>query len=381
MSKRPLLIYRDFLLYPSETFIKSQSEGLERFEPSFVGLQRVDGGIALDPRSMFLIQGRSQFRRADNVLFGFAGVSVRLMAHIARTRPALLHAHFGVDGSRVARTANVCQLPMLVTLHDYDVTTSDADLVALHRSNARYIARRPYLQRTATRFIAVSEFLKRKAIARGFPEDRIQVHYIGVDVDRFVPSLPATRDDVVLFVGRLVEKKGCRYLIEAMNAVQREFPRLQLVVIGDGPLRSELETKSRQTLSRFQFLGKQSHAQVCEWFMRARLFCLPSVTAKSGETEGLPIAILEAMASEVPIVATRHAGIPEAVVHQETGLLTTERNSEDLTRQILTILREPALASRLASAASAHVRQRFNLRQQNRQLETIYEEVAAARKS
>ncbi len=377
MATPHILIYRDFLLNPSETFVKSQAESLTRFTAIYSGLRRVEGGIPLDESRVVTIQGDGLLRRVDNALFARLGLSVRLSLEILRRRPRVIHAHFAFDGTHVARTARAFGVPLIVTLHDYDVTTSDAELLKLHPSYACYIRERPALSRTAAAFLAVSGFMREKAIARGFAPEKVLVHYIGINVDRFVPAYTQPRAPIVLFVGRLVDKKGCAYLIRAMATVQTTIPDAELIVIGDGPLRAELEQQAAGTLTKYRFLGTQTNAEVQQWHARAAVFCLPSVTAASGETEGLPIVILEALATGLPIVATRHAGIPEAVVHGDTGLLADERDAEGLAAQLVTLLSNPELAARLSRQGRQHVCVHFDLKRQSEKLEAIYEQAAA----
>jgi colanic acid/amylovoran biosynthesis glycosyltransferase len=377
MSKPRVVIYRDFLLPASETFIKSQADGLRRFEPIYLGLRRVDG-IEIAVERSIVIQQPGLFGILDRALFSRTGLSVAATLKLLPLRPRMLHAHFGVDASRIMRFAHSMRLPMLVTLHDYDITTSDAELLKLAPYCATYIARRPELNRRATKFIAVSNFIKQKAILRGFSAEKIAVHHIGIDVDRFQPDPPHEREKIVLFVGRLVEKKGCKYLIQAMATVQRSHPDAELVIVGDGPERQELEALAASALKRYRFLGVQSPAQVKAWHNQARVFCLPSVTAASGETEGLPISILEAQAMNLVVVATRHAGVPESVEHGETGLLADERDALGLAAQLEAALGSAELSFRLAAAARQQVHASFNLSRQNALLEQIYDRVIAA---
>ena len=111
----------------------------------------------------------------------------------------------------------------------------------------------------------------------GFPKDKIVVHYIGVNTEEFAPNPEITRENVVLFVGRLVEKKGCEYVIRAMEQAQSAVPDIKLVVIGDGPLRNELQTLAAKKLHNFSFLGTQDSATVRSSIQRAKLLYVPGI--------------------------------------------------------------------------------------------------------
>jgi colanic acid/amylovoran biosynthesis glycosyltransferase len=375
MAERPrVVIYRDFLLTGSETFIREQAEGLKEFVPYYAGLMRVPG---LDlPAERTLTVQRSPLGRVRSAAFTRLGLTPDFAWRVWKLRSKLVHAHFGVDGSRVMRLARTLRLPLLVTLHDYDVTTSDADLVKLAPYCRRYISRRPRLMREAAAFLAVSAFIRQKAIERGFPANKILVHHIGIDTTRFSPRVDGGTEPVVLFVGRLVPKKGCRDLIQAMARVQQARPDAELVVVGDGPLRAELEALAGKILGRYRFLGALPAAEVRGWYLQCRLFCAPSVTAPTGETEGLPITVLEAQAMALPVVSTVHAGIPEAVTDGETGLLVREQDAEALGDRILAVLQNQDLAGRLGEAARRSVLSRFDMRRQIELLERIYAQLA-----
>jgi glycosyltransferase involved in cell wall biosynthesis len=224
-------------------------------------------------------------------------------------------------------------------------------------------------------FIAVSEFIKAKLVEQGFPADKIVVHYIGVDTERFQPDPTVPREPVILFVGRLAEKKGCEYIIRAMSQIQTEVPDAELVIIGDGPLRAELEELATTLLHRYQFLGLQPPDIVRTWMNRACLLAAPSVTSSTGDSEGLPMVIVEAQAMGLPVVSSIHAGIPEAVVHEETGFLVAERDWKGLAEHSLRLLKEPNLWQRLSLNGMERSRTKFDLHKQNRALEDIYSRI------
>ncbi len=181
---------------------------------------------------------------------------------------------------------------------------------------------------------------------------------------------------MVGYVGRLVEKKGVEYLIRAMAQVQADVPGTELVVVGDGPLRSELEGSAVKLLDRYRFLGAQPLPEVRSLMNQALLLATPSVTAHMGDSEGLPTVILEAQAMGLPVVGTFHSGIPEAVVHGETGLLVAERDWEALAECIVRLLEDRDLWQRFSERSRERVHAAFSVHSQMPILEDMYDAVA-----
>jgi len=183
----------------------------------------------------------------------------------------------------------------------------------------------------------------------------------------------------VLFVGRLVEVKGCEYLIRAMALVQEVHRDAKLVVIGDGPLRASLESLARAELRGCRFLGAQPPEVVRAWMNRARVLSVPGVTAASGATEGLGQVCLEAQAMGLPVAGFASGGVPEAVEHGVTGLLGPERDHCRLAAGIGHVLSDTAVWERLSAAGPARMRVRFDLRTCTAGLEAIYRSVLPER--
>ena len=205
------------------------------------------------------------------------------------------------------------------------------------------------------------------------------VHSIGVDVAEFETLPTRRREKLVLFVGRLVEKKGCGDLIEAMAQVQDQSPEAELIVIGDGPLRAGCEALAASLQVRCRFLGSQPSALVKTWMARASVFCVPSVVASSGDAEGFGIVFIEAQAMGLPVVSTRSGGIPEAVEDGETGLLVTQNDPDGLAHAILRLLQDGMLWQRFSSAGRRRVVSQFNLVQQTRRLEDLFSQIVVSR--
>jgi colanic acid/amylovoran biosynthesis glycosyltransferase len=282
------------------------------------------------------------------------------------TRPDLIHAHFGSGGRTALPLARALGVPLVVTLHGSDVTVRG-------KEPDRY----RHLGEDASLLICVSKFIRDRALEAGFPPQKLLVHYIGVDRGVFAPSKSSVPRQGVLFVGRLVEKKGCEYLLRAMKLVQEAHPQCELTVIGDGPLRLSLEALARELNIGCRFLGVQAAAVIREALRNAKIFCVPSVTATDGDSEGLGMVFGEAQAMGVPVVSTTHGGIPEIVVHGATGLLVPERDHASLAEALSVLLGDEDRWQQFHFGALRHTEQHFDLRTQTGLLENIYTGVLA----
>ena len=171
-------------------------------------------------------------------------------------------------------------------------------------------------------------------------------------------------------VARLVEKKGIAYALRALALVVPRYPALEYTIIGDGPLRGELETLIEE-------LQLQQHVRIAGWMgqdalvgclSRMHLFIAPSVTAGNGDVEGVPVALMEAMASGLPVLSTAHSGIPELVEDGVSGLLTREMDIDALAENICRLLAAPASWPAMARAGRARVEQEFDIEKLNDRL-------------
>jgi glycosyltransferase involved in cell wall biosynthesis len=374
-----VVVYRQALLRISETFVLAQAGALQKFHPQFVGLQPAHPSLAMPPDTIYLAPKRTPLSRIRKALYDFTGFAPRFHARVKATKPELVHAHFGTDGAAALPLVRALDVPMVVTLHGFDVATSD-DHWKKSILGRLYLARRKRMWQRASTFICISEFIKRAAIEAGFPEAKLQVHYIGIDRSAFAPT-SQPRERLVLFVGRLVPMKGCAFLLRAMRLVQDADPLAKLIVIGEGPLRAELEALSRELKLDCTFLGGQPTDVVRDHMRRARMLCVPSVTAPNNEREGLGIVILEAQAVGTPVVGFTTGGIPEAVVHEETGLLAEPEDVRALAGFIERFFDDEELWQRMSASAVAWIERRFDLQSQTRKLEAIYERAAAQRRT
>ncbi|HEX4006914.1 MAG TPA: glycosyltransferase [Acidobacteriaceae bacterium] len=371
------LIFRTGLLPPSETFIATQAHALRRYAPVFAGLRRIPAGFDLDPcETVLLTRTSTPADKLRRRLFLHTGIAPQFQRALRVRHPALLHAHFGVDAAIALPLEKHLRVPLLVTLHGYDATTSDASLRRTLPGRL-FLRRRTELRTRARLFICVSEHIRQQALARGVPADKLRVLPIGVDLSLFAPDPCYSRslDPIVLFIGRLVEKKGCEHLLRAMALVEKRHPTAKLLIVGDGPLLDPLRAQARATVQHCTFLGAQPPCVVRDLMHRASVLAATSVVAANGDTEGLPIVLCEAQAIGLPIAAFHGPGVDEAVVDQETALLSPSGDHAALADCIDALLNDPALAASLAAAGRRRAETHFSLSTQTALLEDIYDEL------
>jgi glycosyltransferase involved in cell wall biosynthesis len=240
------------------------------------------------------------------------------------------------------------------------VTTLGGDLYALTNGPARFL-KRQVLKRAST-VTVMNEEMARAVVALGVPEGKVQVLPMGVELGRIRPvDAGAQRTPGrLVFVGRLVEKKGVSILLKALEAVPAEID-WSLDLIGDGPLRAELEAQARPFGSRITFHGQQGSAELGRMLAQAAVAVFPSVRAQSGDQDGLPVALLEAMAAGTPIVASALPGLSDAVTGTSAlagtaadgpaGVLVEPGDATALTAAMTRLLADDDLRAAMGRAA------------------------------
>jgi len=357
-----VLVFREDFLALSETFVRDHLLELPRYRVAALARSLNHPTLSVPGVPVHLLRARSVIGRAGQFTgyrLGFA--DSRLVTAAAREvlrtlRPDVLHAHFGPDAALVSVAAARAGVPLVATFHGYDVTQDHDSLRGGRTANTLLVDDWAAVVGRLAAVITVSSFLRDRLVDRGVPADKISVIACGVDTAA-IPWSPPVVGGPVVFVGRLVEKKGLADLLDAVARLDRR-PRIE--VVGDGPLRAQLEARARRLGVDATFLGSLPTPRVVEAIRSAAVVAMPSRTASSGDTEGLPVVSLEASAVGRPVIGYRHAGMPEAVLDGSTGVLVAEGDVDALGRALGRALDDPDGLLRMSRAARAHVQSRFD---------------------
>jgi glycosyltransferase involved in cell wall biosynthesis len=289
--------------------------------------------------------------------------TLALLPEIRTLEPDHLHAHWATYPSTAAMIASRrTGIPFSFTAHAHDIFLED-HLLADKLRHAQFGV-------TISRFNV--SFLTPKVPPAAVP--KLRVIHCGVSPERFTYS-PKGRDaETVLAVGRLEEIKGFRYLVDACRLLAQRGVAFRCLIIGEGPLRAELQAQidGAGLKESVRLLGARTQNDVQQALLSAAVFVLPSVVTRRGNRDGIPVALMEAMAVGLPVVSTRVSGIPELVEHGVSGLLAEPADAAQLAQCIETLLREGPTASRMAERARRTIEREFNVAIEARKLRDAF---------
>jgi len=373
-----VLVFAERMLPSTQTFIQIQTDALTRFEPQYVGLIPAPAGADLKSIPILLSEGRSLRSRLRREAYRWTGVAPAYHARIRKTGAMLLHAHFAEGTSSAVAISTALEIPLLLHLRGGAEMLGDQELKR-HAFQLPYLLWRQRLWARASAYICVSDFIRRKALASGFPAQKLQVLYTGIDLSRFSPSPGDAEKDpnLVLYVGRLVPYKGADHLIRALQIVRQSRPETHLVVIGDGWFLPSLKALAGELRVPCTFRGEQKPSEIRAALEKARVFCGPSLTMADGMSEAFGNVFTEAQAMGVPVVSYRHGGIPETMIDGKTGLLAVEGDIQQLAANILRYITDDAFWSFSRETGMKWVRAHFDVVKQTERLEALYDESIA----
>ncbi len=276
--------------------------------------------------------------------------------------PNHFHSHFATLQTFGAQYASdYYQVPFTITTHAFDLYKEP---VGAYTSKL--------LQR-ANRVVTISEYNKEHIREKFAPDAPIDIVRAGIRPEKFTPT-EETEPNRILTISRFVEKKGLPYALEAVNIATEELPELEYHIIGSGELKSDLVQKTEQLgiEENVVFLDNVSDERLVTELDEARCFLLPCVIAESGDRDGIPVALMEAMAMKTPPVSTTVSGIPELIDHEENGLLTEPRNPEATADALVSLLSNGSEWTAYAERAREKVVTDFNIETEAEKLEATF---------
>jgi colanic acid/amylovoran biosynthesis glycosyltransferase len=297
----------------------------------------------------------------------------RLASFLKRAEVTL--AEFAPVGASLVRSSRIAKVPLVVHFHGYD---------AYHRGTLEKF-QKDYQEMflSAAAFVVVSKAMCEQVVRLGAPREKVHLNSCGVDVPRFSSTDAGGNPPHFLGMGRFVEKKAHFLTILAFERAFRQCPDIRLSLAGDGPLLDCCKqlVRALRLEEVVEFLGVVNHDEVPTMMRSFRGFVQHSVTAPSGDSEGNPVAVMEAGASGLPVVSTKHAGIPDTVAHGETGLLSEEMDIDSMARHMALLTRDPSLASRLGKSARERIQTFFSMERSIQGLFGILEAAAKGKMS
>lgn len=381
MSKPIVASYCTTFLKPEMRHIYRQVTGLRRYDGFVLTRERKCpeqfpfNEIELIPRARKNFIKRFWLKYIQRLPAVYYRGELQAVIKILERRPAdLMHIYFGHTGVHLLPFIKEWTQPCVVSFHGMDIQPRP--------DQEGYDDQMRDLLRTAPLVLARSHSLMQRLEELGCPREKLRLNRTGIPLDDFpYTARSAPADGAWRFVQacRLIAKKGLKTALRAFAAFHREHPRATFAIAGEGPMRSEIEQIARELgiASAVQLRGFLSQKDMAALYEESHIFVHPSEMTQDKNQEGVPNSMLEAMATGLPVLATQHGGIPEAVQHDVAGLLVAERDEAALGAAMTRLTTEPGLAARFGEAASRFVREEFAQERAVAKLEDFYDEARA----
>jgi colanic acid/amylovoran biosynthesis glycosyltransferase len=374
---RPVVaFYCSTFLKPEMMHIYRQITGLRRVRPIVIAQKRENqeqfpfDKIDIVPKPAIHFLRRFWYRQVCNKPWQIWSRELRsLSAILEREQAQLLHFFFGHIAVHLLPLIETSSRPTVVSFHGADV------LVEMEKPAYRKATKQ--MLDAVTRVFVRSASLQRAVVELGCDEGKIDVVRTGIPLQEFPfreREFPAKGEWSFLQASRLIQKKGLATSLHAFTAFLTHYPRATLTIAGQGPMLPELKELIRKLKidDRVMLPGFVTPEELREIYYASHIFLHPSETGSDGNQEGIPNSMLEAMASGLPVFATDHGGIPEAIENGVSGILVPERDYEALSRALLESAQDQHLLARLARNGAKVVAQKFDQQNQIRRLEEIY---------
>src|SRR5438046_4743800 len=356
--------------------IYRQITGLKRCAPVVIAQKRENAEryplepIHIVPKPQTHALRRFWFRQLRDKPWQISDVELSaLLSVLTETRACLLHIFFGHIAVHLLPLIRAWKHPSIVSFHGADVMV-DMNKPAYREATLQMLD-------AVTLVLVRSESLRRAVVDLGCDPEKIEIQRTGIPLEEFPfrdRAAPQNGEWRFVQAGRLIEKKGLPVTLRAFSTFLKQHPKATLTIAGEGPLLPELQNLAHQLNieERISFSGFVSQEELREIYYRSHIFLHPSQTGRDGNQEGIPNSMLEAMATGLPVFATQHGGIPEAIENDVSGVLVPERDHQKLAQALLNAAQAPNILPRIGHAGGNAVRKNFDLSTQAQRLEEIY---------
>ncbi len=380
-AKPVVASYCTTFLKPEMRHIYRQVTGLRRYDTFVMTRERMGEKEFPFPDIEVIPRARKNFVKRFwlKYVLGKPAVYYRgelqVLIKLLRRRPAdLMHVYFGHTGVHLLPFIQEWNRPTVVSFHGMDIQSRP--------QQEGYDDQMRDMLRTVPLVLARSRSLFAALESWGCPREKLRLNRTGIPLEQYPltqRSLPADGSWRFVQACRLIEKKGLKTALLAFAQFWKANPLASFTIAGDGPLKGDLEVLAQKlgVDGRVDFVGFLGQAQLAKLYAESHVFLHPSEMPPDQNQEGVPNSMLEAMATGLPVVATTHGGIPEAVTHERTGLLVPERDPEALAGALGQITSDPNRLHLLGQAAARAVREEFEQGKAIEKLEGFYDEARA----
>ncbi len=282
----------------------------------------------------------------------------------------IIHCHFGPNGVLAVSLKSIGAIEgkIITAFHGYDISS-----YIIKHGNDAY--KNLFIE--GDLFLPVSERWKNKLIQLGCDKRKIIVHRMGIDTNEFISSRNEQKNNDkirLLSIGRLIEKKGMRYSILAVAKLLKKYPDIEYNIVGDGPLKNSLENLIEELRSQnnIKLIGWKRQSEVITLLKNSDIFIAPSVTGKDGDLEGIPVVLMESLATCLPVISTRHSGIPELIEDGKSGFLVPEGDSDAVAEKLEFLINHREKWQEIGGTGREHVEKYYNIGTLNDELIEIY---------
>jgi colanic acid/amylovoran biosynthesis glycosyltransferase len=367
----------------TETWIYSQIEHLSLYKPVVYATETINLDI-FPTEGLRKLKAAGKYRLLSRLL-----LYASFFFYMKKDKPALIHAHFGPSGHSFLPLKKLSGTPLITSFYGYDLSK-------LIKERPKWKNKYKALFKRGELFLVEGSHMKKSLMELGCPEEKVLVQHLGIDLEQipFVPRKTGSDGPFnILIAGSFREKKGLPFAVEAFGRLQNNHPSLELrlTVIGDssGNTQEErqknmiLETIRKYRLSEtVRMVGYQPYTVFIEELYRHHIFLSPSICSADGDTEGgVPVSIIEASASGMPVVSTMHCDIPEVIIDGESGYLAPEKDVDGLVQALELLVLNTESWGIIGRKGREHIEEHYDVRKQIKRLEEIYDTIEYGQKT